>query len=323
MKIAKILRNIALLRPLFSIRDWLMNTTGLFKLKKKLKYRLFLWKLDYEDARLKKDIACCIENLPFGMLKRQNNGNDYIVSLTSYGKRVSTSVPYAIYSLFAQTVLPNRIVLWLDNEHWCDNNLPYLLKRLVKSGLEIYYCEDIRSYKKLIPSLKAFPDNPIIVVDDDFYYNKDFVKWMVDAYEDSNKRTVFGTWGCIPEKMDGKYISYSKWKDCSYGDKDCEISLFGGGGAIYPPHIFDDEVLRRDLFMKLSPTADDLWFWVQEIRNGVSVRLTPVHGYGLHRPVDRRYEYDVTGDGCLTSINVIEGQNDSQFQRLLEYYNLY
>ena len=46
-------------------------------------------------------------------------------------------------------------------------------------------------------------------IDDDFYYNHDFVKWMIEAYENSDKRTVFATWGCLPIKEKGQYLPYS------------------------------------------------------------------------------------------------------------------
>lgn len=309
------------LNVFFRIYDWFMGKTGLFAVKKKIKERLFLRRLVREDAALKQDVAKKIEQLPVNMLQRKNDETDVVVSLTSFGRRVTDSVPYAIYSIFTQTVLPNRIVLWLDNDNWNDDNLPILLKRLKQSGLEVNYCKDIRSYKKLIPSLKMFPDNYIIVIDDDFYYNKDFLKWMIDAYEHSDMRTVFATWGCVVGKEDGKYLPYSQWKDCQYGDENSEYSLFGGGGG-YPPHIFDDEILREDLFMKLCPTADDIWFWVQEKRMGVKTNLTEKHGYGLHRLVDRMSAYDVENSGSLTAINVMGRKNDEQLQDLLAYYQL-
>ncbi len=309
------------MQPLFRLYDWFMTKTGFFALKKRIKHHFFLRGLQKEDAALKRQVAHEIKQLPFNMLHRKNDASDVIVSLTSYGERVTDSVPYAIYSIFTQSVLPNRIVLWLDNENWNDDNLPNLLKRLKKSGLEIYYCEDIRSYKKLIPSLKKFPYNPIITIDDDFYYNKDFVKWMIEAYTESDRRTIFATWGCIVEKMDGKYLPYSHWKDCSFGTENSEYSLFGGGG-IYPPNVFDDEIFKSDVFLKLCPTADDIWFWIQEKRMGIKTQLTPCHGYGLHRPIDRIYDYEIAGDGCLSVNNVLNGQNDVQLRKLLEYYHL-
>ncbi|MBO5816445.1 MAG: glycosyltransferase [Paludibacteraceae bacterium] len=293
---------------------------GYYRLKDKIKNQKLYNHLRREDKKLKKDIDRKINNLPNDLLGKNNDATDVIVSLTSYGERVLSSVPYAIYSIFNQTKLPNRIVLWLDNEHWNDDNIPKALKRLKQSGLEIYYCDDIRSYKKLIPSLKMFPDNPIIVIDDDFYYNKNFVNWMVEAYENSDKKTVFATWGCIPQKINGKYIPYSQWKDCRFGNKNSEISLFGGG-SIYPPNIFDSEITREDLFMKLCPTADDIWFWAQEKRLGITTKLTDYNGYGLHRPVNMIDTYNINSDSLFYE-NCIMGANDTQLENVLSYYNL-
>lgn len=308
------------MRFLMAIRKRMMKM-GYFNLKASIKRKLFYYKLRKEDKKKKVQVAEEIERLPEKMLQCKNDSSDVIVSLTSYGKRVKDSVPYAIYSMFKQSKLPNRIVLWLDKDKWNDNNLPYLLKRLMKSGLEIRYCNDIMSYKKLIPSLMVYPDNPIVVVDDDFYYHVDFVDWMVTAYNNSDKKTVFATWGCIPEKREGKYIPYSQWKDCRFGNEFSEYSLFGGG-SIYPPHIFDDEVLKEDLFMKLCPTADDIWFWIQEKRMGVNVQLTEKHGYDTHVLVDRVTAYEVYQNDTLYFENCIQGRNDQQLNAVLNYYGM-
>ena len=306
---------------LWKIRK-LMLKIGYYDWKSKKSKRRFYKQLINEDNLFKKSIAEQIDSLPFDSLKRNNDETDVVVSLTSYGKRVVDSAAYAIYSMFDQSYLPNRIVLWLDNVHWNDDNLPPLLKRLQQSGLEIYYCEDIRSYKKLIPSLKMFPCNPIVVIDDDFYYNHDFVKWMVEAYENSDKKTVFATWGCMPKKINGQYVPYSQWKDCKYGNKNSEFSLFGGGGGIYPPKIFDTEILREDLFMQLCPTADDIWFWVQEKRLGINIKVSEKNGYGLHRPINRIEAYDWSQKGTLFYANCVEGANDIQLENVLKYYQL-
>lgn len=305
---------------LIAVRKRMMKM-GYFNVKASIKRRLFYNRLRKEDKKKKVQLAEEIKRLPEKLLQCKNDSSDIIVSLTSYGKRVKDSAPYAIYSMFKQSRLPNRIVLWLDKDKWNDNNLPYLLKRLKKSGLEIRYCNDIMSYKKLIPSLKIYPDNPIVVIDDDFYYHQDFVDWMASAYNNSDKKTVFATWGCIPEKREGRYIPYSQWKDCRFGNEFSEYSLYGGG-SIYPPHVFDDEVLREDLFMKLCPTADDIWFWIQEKRMGVNVQLTEKHGYGLHILVDRVTAYKEYQNNTLYFENCIQGQNDQQLSAVLNYYGM-
>ena len=290
---------------------------GYFKCKAWIKKQIFYHQLRKEDAALKHQCAKEIEALPRNLLHRNNDASDVIVSLTSFGHRVANTVPYTLLTLFKQTRMPNRIVLWLDNEHWNDDNLPPVLKQLKECGLEVYYCEDIRSFKKLIPSLKTFPDNPIIVVDDDSYYDKDLVKWFMESYEQSDKRTIFATCGNIPEKRDGKYAPYMEWKGEKCADENTDIALIGCGGAIYPPHIFDEEIFKSEVFMSLCPTADDLWFWVQSQRMGIPMRLTPKHGYHLLRPVDKIEDFDVHNADNLTRVNVVGGKNNQQLEALL------
>jgi hypothetical protein len=102
----------------------------------------------------------------------------FIVSLTSHGRRIHTKVQYAIHSLFNQTVQPDRIVLWLAHE----TKIPKKLKKMQDAGLEIYFCDDIGSFTKLIPALINFPNDVIITADDDVYYHRDWFKILKEAY---------------------------------------------------------------------------------------------------------------------------------------------
>ncbi|MBQ0087737.1 MAG: hypothetical protein KBT27_00170 [Prevotellaceae bacterium] len=315
------LRNIKILQPLFRLRDSFMEKTGLFHLKAKCKYTLFLRYLVISDYLKKKRIGEAIKKLPDGLLSHNFSNNDIVCSVTSYGKRVSDALPYMLYSLFIQTQLPKKVVVYLDNEHWNDKQLPTLLKKLQQVGVEFHYCEDLRSYKKLIPALRMFPDNPIITLDDDFYYYPQYIEHMTAAYEHSDKRTVLGQWGCIPEKRNGKYIPYNEWKDCKYGNEHSPISFFGCC-CCYPPHIFDGEILKSDIFMKLCPTADDIWFWAMEERQHIKRAYIEPHGFGLNIYVNRIEEYDLSLQSTLMYINGALGKNNQQLQNVLQYYHL-
>lgn len=319
---ASILRNNRYFRPLFIFRDWLMKNVGGFILKRQTKKAFFLKKITFEDTILKFKISQQIKRLPLKMLSCKGDKTDIIVSLTSYGNRVKDTTPYTLYSIFTQSRLPNKVVLWLDNEHWTDDNLPSLIKRLIKSGLEVHYCEDIKSYKKLLPTLKQFPENPIIVIDDDMYYPNYLVQDFVACYLSSDKRTIFASCANIPEKKLGKYIPYAEWKGDEYAEANTEVALIGCGGGMYPPGIFDSEIFNKDIYMSLAPTADDLWFWVQSKRMGISVRLIDKHGYHLLRPVNRIEDYDVQNADNLTRTNVVLGKNEQQFEKLLSYYHI-
>jgi hypothetical protein len=46
----------------------------------------------------------------------------------------------------------------------------------------------------------------------------------------------------------------------------------GVGGVLYPPHALHSDVTDSTLFMKLCPTADDLWFYWMARRAGATYR---------------------------------------------------
>lgn len=96
-----------------------------------------------------------------GVSNTQYTSHDIIVSLSTYGKRI-WDVYLAIESVMQQTYKPNRIILNLDYL-FKDVVLPITIQRQQKRGLEINYCEDIKSFKKLIPTAIKYPDAAIII----------------------------------------------------------------------------------------------------------------------------------------------------------------
>ncbi|MDR0763178.1 MAG: hypothetical protein LBF01_01600, partial [Bacteroidales bacterium] len=98
-----------------------------------------------------------------------------IVSLTTHGKRIY-EVYLAIESILRQTLKPNKIILWLSKNKFNENNIPLILKKQQQRGLEIAFCEDVKSYTKLIPTLQMYPQAVIITVDDDILYPFDLIE---------------------------------------------------------------------------------------------------------------------------------------------------
>lgn len=316
-------RGIKLLSPIFRFRDWLMQRTGLFSLKAKIKQHLFFKRLLREDKRKKMQIDKELPLMVTDMLPNNQNIIRLVVSLTSYGKRVTDALPYTLYSLLHQNILPYRIAVYLDEDHWSEANLPTVLKEFQRMGVEFYYVEDLRSYKKLIPALPMFPDNPILTVDDDLYYHENFIESFVNSYIWSDKHTVLGTVGRLVSFKDGKLLPYTQWDTTRIGDVSRPVSFFGCGGCLYPPHVFDEEILNKKIFQRLAPTADDLWFWAMEQRCGVKTQLLPNFRTKLYTSVNRIEEYDLTQQGTLMYLNDTLGRNDEQLNALLEYYEFY
>lgn len=309
----------------YFLKGALLRWLHYYEIKRAIKRFFFLRRIEREDNELRKQVAQWIQELPTDILHANHDASDLIVSMTSYGQRLSDSCPYALYSIFTQTLRPNRICLFLDNS-WSDETLPPLIKRLQQSGLEVYYGEDLRSYKKLIPALQRFPNNRIITVDDDFYYNRNLFQWLVEEYERAvtqGEQAVVGSWASVETVIKGEFAPYNDWPD-GYGSHTNEHwSLKAGNGTLYPPHVFDEEICKSEVFMQLAPTADDLWFWAMERRQNIPIRQIPTGRYGLHRSVNRLLQYDYEHQtDTLTYINNVQDNNEQQFRALIERYNI-
>ena len=101
-----------------------------------------------------------------------------IVSLTSFPAAINYAKD-AIKSILAGNTLPDKVVLYLTFSQFKDNKIPLELKALANNNplFEIRnYNEDIRSYRKLIPALKDFPNEIIVTVDDDVKYHKNMLR---------------------------------------------------------------------------------------------------------------------------------------------------
>ena len=202
----------------------------------------------------------------------KNYGRELIVSLTTYPPRIKT-VHIAIWTLLMQDMKPNRIILWLADEEFPnrDKDLPKDLLDLQKFGLEIRYCENLRSFKKLIPTLKAYPEADIVTADDDIYYRS---SWLSSLYaehlkhpEDVCAHRITKFWIDEAGKYQPSIGGYDNYPCPSYLHK-----FTGVAGALYMPHILHPDVVRDELFMNLCPTSNDIWFWLMACMNRVRVR---------------------------------------------------
>lgn len=243
-----------------------------------------------------------------------------VVSLTSYGRRVSAVLPYTIVSLLRQTYKPDVVVLWLDYDNWNDDNLPKSLKKLQKKGLTIRYCEDLKSYKKLIPALETYPDALIITVDDDIYYKRNMVERLVKAYEDDSRFIYSHRAHEIKFAPNGDLLPYNSWEEEISGFSGRFVFPTSGGGCLYKRQLLYKDICNKELFMNLAPKADDVWFYFMEVMQNTSCKVLPYKGY-IYIPLDAFYQHFHQGSS-LASTNCNELQNDVQIKAVMEYYGL-
>lgn len=248
-----------------------------------------------------------------------NGSCDIVVSLTSYGRRVADSVVYyTLVSLLRQKCQPQRIILWLADDEWNDNNLPPKIKQLRQKGVEIRYCNDTRSFKKFIPALSLCPNNNIMTVDDDIIYTSDTIDLVWRAHlQNPSEIIAFST--SMPITENGVPTHYAEWKHIPSTEKSLLVFPVGSGGTFYPVGSLNEIVLQEDIFMKICPLADDIWFWFCGLLNNTMKIFLKKKASDMS--FDALYQYFHKGS-ALTHTNRLEHANDKQFRNLFEYYGV-
>jgi glycosyltransferase involved in cell wall biosynthesis len=240
----------------------------------------------------------------------------YIVSLTSYGTRLQSTVPIAIASVLHGNILPDRIILWVakGDRQIAEQNSQ--LQVLQKKGLEIRYCEDLKSYKKLIPALQEFPDDFIITADDDLLYPENWLEQIMEYHKMHPNKIICHRVHGIRVDSEHDLLPYNNWDWCIEPQEQERIFPTGGAGTLYPPHCLHSDVFNRDLFMKLAPQADDVWFWAMALvlANGNSPYIVIKNGYS-NSIIDIGMQ-----NNALQNSNVASSGNDLQLKAVIENY---
>jgi lipopolysaccharide biosynthesis glycosyltransferase len=236
---------------------------------------------------------------------------DIVVSLTSYPARID-AVPETLKSILAQSFKPWKLVLWLAREQFpgLERDLPPELVRLKDKGLSIEWCEDIRSYKKLIPSLRTYPDKIIVTADDDIIYGKNWLAQLVIAHICEPDAIVCHRAHQVLLNENGNFSPYKLWLKEIKGENSSLRHLFTGcGGVLYPPGSLHEAVQDRNAFSSTCPNGDDLWFWGMAVLNGSKIQTVK----------DSSFKLDFVPGTQATALwigNCQDGGNDSMLRAL-------
>lgn len=243
-----------------------------------------------------------------------------IVSLTSYGRRVDSTVSYTLCSLLRQSFSPDEIILWLDSNNWNEHNLPNSIKLLEKKGITVKFCNDIKSYKKIIPVLNEYPDALIITCDDDLYYRPNMIERLINYYQKDNNKIYAHRAHYITFDKKGKMNRYNDWEE-EISDKEGRLVFpTSGGGTLYTKRLLHKDVCNEEIFMKLSPKADDVWLYFMGRMCGTKNAVLPWKGF-IYIPMDVFFQ-KLHKDSNLSFDNCHESMNDIQINNVLKYYNI-
>ncbi|HGE6125644.1 TPA: glycosyl transferase [Vibrio cholerae] len=238
---------------------------------------------------------------------------DVVISLTSYSKRLN-DVYLVLESIAQQTVLPNRVILWVSEEELTKDTLPLTLQKRLEFGLEIRFCRDIRSYKKLVPTLALCPDDIIITLDDDIIYPHDTIENLINEHQ-KHPQAILGNRAHEMTFNGNQLLPYKKWrKEVEHHGE--HILLTGCGAILYPPYSLHDQVKDEALFMTLCPHADDIWFYAMAKLQHSEIRKAS--GRNFDQFVEIAHHQDIG----LNKMNVDQGGNDHQLKAVIDYFQL-
>ncbi len=291
-----------------------LNNESIEKFKKYDEMVLLNWSYINKEQISKK-----INNFNKCGINLERRDPQIIISLTSFPERIN-EVSYCIYSLLNQKFKPDKVILWLAEEQfqYKEQDLPISLLNLRNNGLTIKWCEDIKSYKKLIPALKEYPNDFIVTVDDDIYYHEDWLDKMWNTYK-KYPNTIISSRARSIKIKDGILENYDNWNIFSNFHAPSYLSLpTGAGGTLYYPHALSQTVFDENLFNQLCPTADDLWFWAMAVINETKIT-------SIENPFNKLTYVNVAQEaGILDNITLWqhnkEGHNDVQIKNILNHF---
>ena len=240
-------------------------------------------------------------------------GQEIIVSLTTFPARIER-IWIVIECILRQKHQPDRIILWLSKEQFKDISiLPKSLLKLQSRGLEICLCQgDLRSHKKYYYAIKNFPNDTLITVDDDFIYPSTLIGSLIELNK-KHPKAICCARAFLMKKEGESILPYNQWVYLNNGaGPSCDLFHTSGGGTLYPPGAFPEEVLNNEVFMKLCKHADDVWLNTMAQMNGTKI----VKGNFNSEFIPLNYKRNIT----LSSVNVHEELNDKQLKEVREYY---
>jgi hypothetical protein len=229
-----------------------------------------------------------------------------VVSMTTYGERLK-SVHLALEGIAAGSVLPSRMVLWVDVPQALNNPTPGL-KRLVGRGLEIRLSDNYGPHTKYYPYVQSAGELeiPLVTGDDDLLYSKWWLAGLVDA-----NREFPDAVNCYRAHSikiaNGAIAPYQQWNRCFSTKPSFAHFATGVSGCIYPPQLLRRLKQTGTEFMSLCPKADDVWLHVQALRTRTKIRQV------RNRPL--RFPFvPGTQESGLYHENVLLSRNDAQIK---------
>ena len=254
--------------------------------------------------------------LYFTSVKKSGNGvkesdADVIISLTTIPYRLP-KLHFVIRSLLNQTVSFNKIILWINED--LEFKVPNSLNKLQSDRFEIKFSKSNSSHRKLVETLKIYPNKNIVTCDDVLMYPNDWLERLLMEHDKHPEAIVAHMCRTFTFDKNG-LMPYRKWRSEVLGESSDRTLAIGYGGVFYPPYSLHDDVLNESLYMKLAPKADDLWFKAMALKKGTSV-------FKSAQPNPQPTPIIFTQKYSLKKENIGKDANREQWMNISDYYGM-
>lgn len=203
--------------------------------------------------------------------------------MTSWPKRID-KVALAMFSILRQCKGKDvKCVLVLakpEFPHGLDD-LPNELRVMIQSGLvSLIWCEqNLFSHKKLMPTLEKYPDNPILVCDEDILRPDGWVDMFIADHAKYPHDVLVG--GCVFD-IGFDQDRFNPVKLFKFDTPDCAGKIIvdrrpanGFGGVLYPAGTFTDtRFYDTEHMLRLSRYSDESWQYCFNIIEDRTLRWT-------------------------------------------------
>jgi hypothetical protein len=225
------------------------------------------------------------------------------VTMTTHGARLRNTWA-AIESIGRGTVLPRRIILWLDEP---NDRLPWRLRQLQRRGLEVNFtAPGLGVHTKYWPYLtSAALDGALVTSDDDILYPPNWLELLRAAHARHPDRVIAHRTKVVSMASDDEFAPYITWPECTSDEPSFAHLATSVSGQLLPPSL--QRAIRDDgpVFLGVSKANDDVWLHREAV----------LHGFPTQQ-VSRRAEHWPFVPGsqvvALSYSNVFGGENDGQ-----------
>lgn len=202
-----------------------------------------------------------------------------IISITSWPPRINT-LAYNLISIINQ-IGNNKLCLVLSEDEFPNKTLPTIIYQLLESidGEIIWDKGNIKSHKKIIPVIEKYPDNDILILDDDKRYPVNLVKQFIESHKHNPNDIIVGGafFKLVPKegKIDCELIGNKGLINYLHSNQllHTEKPANGCFGVLYPTNTFmDDRFFNRELLMSICPKSDETWQFLFNILEDRTLR---------------------------------------------------